>query len=179
MDAEDKYDKRFGEGIEGLTEVVDAARMAKDIIAESGGIPTPDDKERYDLYKRQVSRIITGYNRDVAKLGALAGADKELLEKAASNDAGVLESYFKRVIGSKGQVKVLDDLLAAADKKMAQHGELVKDRFAGFGEKIFEKQKKFYEEARGGKALSTQKSYDEMSEEEVQKAWNEKIGGNK
>lgn len=150
LEQNDKYYKQFGEGISGLTEVISAAKDAKNLIDEAGGnIPT--DLAKFDQYKRAVSRIITGYNRDVAKLGALAGADKKLLEAAASNDPNLLEAYLKNAAGlNKGQRGVLDDLIAAGDKKMKEHEQLVKIRFKGMADPFFAAQKSIYSQERGG-----------------------------
>ena len=144
------YDKDYGEGIAGLTEVVDAAQKARSIINEVGGIPADPSDPRTALYKRAVSSIITGYNRDVAKLGALAGADKKLLEAAASNDPNILEAYILNTVGaSKGQTAVLDGLIDAADKKMKENESRVKQRFQGLANPMFETQKNIYQQARG------------------------------
>ncbi len=145
-----QYYDQFGEGISGLTEVISAAKDAKNLIEEAGGnIPT--DIAKFDQYKRAVSRIITGYNRDVAKLGALAGADKKLLEAAASNDPSLLEAYLKNAVGlNRGQRGVLDDLIAAGDKKMKEHEQLVKIRFKGIADPLFAAQKAIYSQERGG-----------------------------
>jgi hypothetical protein len=150
LEQNDKYYKQFGEGISGLTEVVSAAKDAKNLIEEAGGnIPT--DIAKFEQYKRAVSRIITGYNRDVAKLGALAGADKKLLEAAASNDPSLLEAYLKNAIGlNKGQRGVLDGLIEAGDKKMKEHEQLVKIRFKGMADPLFSAQKAIYSQERGG-----------------------------
>lgn len=148
LEQNDKYYKQFGEGISGLTEVISAARDAQNLIEESGG-DIPTDIAKFDQYKRAISRIITGYNRDVAKLGALAGADKKLLEAAASNDPNLLEAYLKNAIGlNKGQRGVLDDLIAAGDKKMKEHEQLVKIRFKGMADPFFSAQKAIYSQER-------------------------------
>ena len=150
------YDKDYGEGIAGLTEVVDSAQKARSIINEVGGIPSDPSDPRTALYKRAVSSIITGYNRDVAKLGALAGADKKLLEAAASNDPNILEAYILNTVGaSKGQTAVLDSLIDAADKKMKENESRVKQRFQGLANPMFETQKNMYQQARGIQSSSS------------------------
>ena len=160
LETQDKYNNQFGNGLSGLSEVVDAAQQARNIIKEVGGIPTSTKDPRTDVYKRAVSRIITGYNRDVAKLGALAGADKKLLEAAASKDPNILEAYIMNALDqSKGQVAVLDDLINAADKKVKEVEGRVQRGFGDRGMKLFVGDRDFYNQTRGIESQQERKTY--------------------
>lgn len=152
-----EYGKRYGDQIAGLTEVTTNAQKIKNIINDVGGIPTNENDPRTQEYKSAVSNILTGFNRDVARLGALAGADKELLVAATGGDVTRLDAYFRKVIGNKGEgtIRVLDNLLSEADKLMERNRERVKAEFVGYANEPFETSYKLYKEARSVGAPKT------------------------
>lgn len=152
-----EYGKRYGDQIAGLTEVTTNAQKIKNIINDVGGIPTDENDPRTQEYRSAVSNILTGFNRDVARLGALAGADKELLVAATGGDVTRLDAYFRKVIGNKGEgtIRVLDNLLSEADKLMERNRERVKAEFVGYANEPFETSYKLYKEARSVGAPKT------------------------
>jgi hypothetical protein len=144
-----EYDADYGNAISGLTDVTSAAQQIKNIINQSGGIPTdPSDPARAQ-YTKLISDMITGYNRDVAKLGALAGADKELLTRAIGGDVGIVDAYLTNFRGgTPGVIAVLDDLIKAADKKMEENKSRVTNRFSGLADTKFTAQYDNYKKIR-------------------------------
>lgn len=193
------YNKNFAGAITGLSQVMNAAERIKALIKETGGIPSSPSDPRRQEYISAVSDLTTGFNRDVAKLGALAGADLELLNAATSNSTSLVDAYFKNLMGRgsiQGTVNVLDGILQRGDSSMGEFQQRVKDTYLGYADEPFKNQKSFYkksrEQGRLRKGLSfdtmdeessempsgdfTEEQVKQMSDEEVQKIYNARQG---
>ena len=150
-----QYNDEFGQTIRGATEVANAAQKIKDIINRNGGmIPTDitgEGKLLKEEYDSAVSSMITGFNRDIAKLGALAGADLNIINKAINADTSLFNAYIKNWLGSggRGTIKTIDDFLKRNDDLVSQARRLV---IKGNKEAlpIFEEDEKFYLKTRSG-----------------------------
>jgi hypothetical protein len=145
------YNKNFGNTISGLSEVMNAAERIKAIINEAGGIPTDPRDPRRQEYISAVSQMTTGFNRDVAKLGALAGADLELLNAVTANNTSLVDAYFKNMFGRgavQGTISVLDGIMQRGDSTMDEYQQRVKDTYLGYADEPFKNQKSLYKKAR-------------------------------
>lgn len=145
------YNKSFGNTISGLSEVMNAAERIKAIINEAGGIPARPDDPRRKEYISAVSQMTTGFNRDVAKLGALAGADLELLNAVIANSTSAVDAYFKNLVGRgaiQGTLNVLDGIMQRGDSTMDEYQQRVKDTYLGYADEPFKNQKALYKKAR-------------------------------
>jgi hypothetical protein len=145
------YNKNFGNTISGLSEVMNAAERIKAIINEAGGIPARPDDPRRQEYISAVSQMTTGFNRDVAKLGALAGADLELLNAVIANSTSAVDAYFKNLVGrraTQGTLNVLDGIMQRGDSTMDEYQQRVKDTYLGYADDPFKNQKSLYKKAR-------------------------------
>lgn len=145
------YNKNFGNTISGLSEVMNAAERIKAIINEADGIPTSPDDPRRQEYISAVSQMTTGFNRDVAKLGALAGADLELLQAVTANNTSAVDAYFKNMLGRgaiQGTINVLDGIMQRGDSTMDEYQQRVKDTYLGYADDPFKNQKALYKKAR-------------------------------
>lgn len=177
------YNKNFGNTISGLSEVMNAAERIKAIINEAGGIPTSPNDPRRQEYISAVSQMTTGFNRDVSKLGALAGADLELLNAVIANNTSAVDAYFKNMFGRgaiKGTINVLDGIMQRGDSTMDEYQQRVKDTYLGYADDPFKNQKALYkkarEQGRQRKAIQFGPSEDEettSTTEPSQKKWTE------
>lgn len=132
LSSADKYRKDFGEKIEGLGDFAAALAGARELVKKHGGIPTTgDDATTYESY---VSTALTNYNRDVAKLGALAGPDLGILSGAVSAGPDALKTAFSKLVrgqSGKGSVDVFDRLLNQTDNAIKVSDKKVKEGFKG------------------------------------------------
>lgn len=153
--ASKQYNDEFGNTIRGSTEVTNAAQKIKDIINRNKGlIPTGiegEDRQLKEEYDQAVSSMLAGFNRDIAKLGALAGADKDIIEKAQGGNTSLFDAYIRNWLGTggRGTVKIIDDFLKRNDELIAQTRRLVtKGNKAALP--VFEEDEKFYLKTRRG-----------------------------
>ena len=155
MEAADKYNKSFGETLRGSTEVTYAAQKIKDIINRNKGlIPAGlegEDRQLKEEYDSAVSSMIAGFNRDIAKLGALAGADLNIINKAINGDTSLFNAYIKNWLGTggRGTVKIIDDFLKRNDELVEQMERNVNSQYK-LAMPAFEEDKKFYLKTRFG-----------------------------
>jgi hypothetical protein len=164
------YNKNFAGAITGLSQVMNAAERIKSLIKEYGGIPSNPSDPRRQEYISAVSDLTTGFNRDVAKLGALAGADLELLNAATSNSTSVVDAYFKNLLGRgaiKGTINVLDGILQRGDSSMSEFQQRVKDTYLGYADEPFKNQKAFYKKSKEQGRMRKGLSFDAPDEEEA------------
>lgn len=146
----EKFDKRFGDNISGLSEMAQNAKIARDIIAKKGRLPIYGDPE-WTEYQGAVSSLLTRYNADKAKLGALAGADLKLLEKAVGTSIDSFDNLVKNVAGSgaSGSIKVLDKILSGTDETVNNIGTRAKSVYGDQVMGVFDQAKSIYQGSRG------------------------------
>lgn len=124
-EVEEKYRKEFGGNIANLGKFAQNVNRLKEIV-RSKGIPTMGAAA--SEYDRLVSTIATQYNQDVAKLGALAGADLKLITSGIGQSVGWLDKLSKETFGggAKGAEMAIDALLKDADMAVEQATARVK-----------------------------------------------------
>lgn len=124
-DVEEKYRKEFGTNISNLGKFAQNVNRLKEIV-RSKGIPTTGAAA--SEYDRLVSTIATQYNQDVAKLGALAGADLKLITSGIGQSVGWLDKLSRETFGggAKGAEMAIDALLKDADMAVEQATARVK-----------------------------------------------------
>jgi hypothetical protein len=146
----EKFDKRFGDNITGLAEMAQNAKIAKDLIAKKGRLPVYTDPE-WSEYSSAVSSMLTRYNADKAKLGALAGADLRLLERAVGTSTDSLDNLAKNVAGggAAGSIKVLDKVLKGSDETVNNIGKRAKSVYGDQVMDVYKQSRSFYDESRG------------------------------
>jgi type II secretory pathway pseudopilin PulG len=178
--ARENYEKEFGKSTNALGEFVSSIRDVKNTIAAAGGkIPDPGSPQRAQ-YDSAVSRMLTRYNADVAKLGALAGGDLNLLTKAVGSNPELIQGWFQGIQrgGAAGTLKVLDGLEKDSDKTVENYGRRIKI-WGNRVDDLYANDKATYHQSKGGsydlKAPASQPSFskpvDEMSDDEVKAAW--------
>lgn len=146
IEAENKYKKEYGDAIVGLGELSQGLQRAKASIARNGGeIPLtgPEAAE----FQSGLSQLITSYNRDKAKLGALAGGDLNLLVSAVAAGPDALKSWFGNQIkgGGKSTVGVLDRIQQSVDKNVYDMDSKQKKNFRGITDATHQDYVKSYE----------------------------------
>lgn len=124
-EVEEKYRKEFGGNIANLGKFAEKVNRLKQLVANKG-IPTTGAAA--GEYDRLVSSIATQYNKDVAGLGALAGADLKLITSGIGQSVGWLDKLSKETFGggAKGAEMALDALLKDADMAVEQATARVK-----------------------------------------------------
>lgn len=171
-----KFGKEYGNQIVGLSEMAQNAKIARDIIAKKGRLPVFGDPEFTD-YQSAVSSMLTRYNADKAKLGALAGADLRLLESAVGTSADSFGNLVKNVAGggAAGSIKVLDRLLKGTDQTVENIGKRVKSEYMPEVKETFDIVKGEYSQSRG---LSQQPETTQFTPEQVSKMTDEEVRAN-
>lgn len=146
----EKFDKRYGDNMTGLAEMAQNAKIARDIIAQKGRLPVYGDAEWAD-YQSAVSSLLTRYNADKAKLGALAGADLKLLEKAVGTSISSFDNLARNVAGggAAGSIKVLDRILTGTDQTVDNIGRRAKSVYGDQVMDVYKQSRSFYDESRG------------------------------
>jgi len=156
----EKFDKRYGDNMTGLAEMAQNAKIARDIIARKGRMPIYGDAEWTD-YQSAVSSLLTRYNADKAKLGALAGADLKLLEKAVGTSISSFDNLARNVAGggAAGSIKVLDRILTGTDQTVDNIGKRAKSVYGDQVMDVYKQSRSFYDESRGlgGQAAAQEK----------------------
>jgi hypothetical protein len=156
----EKFDKRYGDNMTGLAEMAQNAKIARDIIARKGRMPIYGDAEWTD-YQSAVSSLLTRYNSDKAKLGALAGADLKLLEKAVGTSISSFDNLARNVAGggAAGSIKVLDRILTGTDQTVDNIGKRAKSVYGDQVMDVYKQSRSFYDESRGlgGQAAAQEK----------------------
>jgi hypothetical protein len=122
--ARENYNKEFGNSISAMGEFMSSAKDVKDILLKNGRVPDFNSPD-YTKYKSAVDRMIVRYNSDVAKLGALAGADLTLLSGATASSPEMLKTWFNEKLqgGVGGTVQVLDSLEKQVDTSVNDYGD--------------------------------------------------------
>ena len=156
----EKFDKRYGDNMTGLAEMAQNAKIARDITARKGRMPVYGDYEWTD-YQSAVSSLLTRYNADKAKLGALAGADLKLLEKAVGTSISSFDNLARNVAGggAAGSIKVLDRILTGTDQTVDNIGKRAKSVYGDQVMDVYKQARSFYDESRGlgGQAAAQEK----------------------
>ena len=183
VQVEKDYNKELGAPIKKLGTFVSKVKDLKDYLSTKGEIPYNDPK-----YKALVSQIVTQYNQDVANLGALAGADLRLLMNAVGQEStgvtGAVDTYFRNKFGGGvgSAIDSLSRLEQQADERVANETESLKSSSAyPYLEKLHTENVSIYNKSRGlgGQAPSQKKPVEQMTDDEVIKAYNAKFGGKK
>lgn len=184
----EKFDKRYGDNMTGLAEMAQNAKIARDIISRKGRMPVYGDAEWTD-YQSAVSSLLTRYNADKAKLGALAGADLKLLEKAVGTSISSFDNLARNVAGggASGSIKVLDRILTGTDQTVENIGKRAKSVYGDQVMDVYKQARSFYDESRGlspQEALAqtqssqfTPEQVSKMTDEEVKANFNRIYGG--
>ena len=145
------YNKEFGNSISQLGQFTAAVSDVKSLIQKNGGeIPQLGSANRA-LYDSAVATMITRYNADVAKLGALAGGDLNLLTKAVGNSPEALRGWVDQQTkgGGKGTLKVLSGLEHDADRTVENYGKRTKI-WKGAVDDLYTSDKESYYKAKSG-----------------------------
>lgn len=149
MQAREAYNKEFGNSINGMGQFMTSLRQVKDIIEKKGGIPQwGDDKALYDS---AVASMIVRYNADVAKLGALAGGDLNLLTKAVGNNPEMIRNWLqtKSAGGGSGIIKILNNMEKESDRIVENVGTRSKNIWGKRVEDLYANDNKIYRATKG------------------------------
>jgi hypothetical protein len=124
-DFQKDYRKDYGDNIVKLGSFAENVNKLKSLITEKG-IPTvgPAAKE----YEALVGKIAVQYNQDVAKLGALAGADLNLIQKGIGSEVDTVSRWMNQSVkgGPEASLAALQLLLDDADKVVNATGERIR-----------------------------------------------------
>jgi len=102
MEAKASFDREYGPGISQSVLFEGAAKNVQDILAKhQGNIPDASDPD-YALLEANFSTMKTSYNKGVAGLGALAGADLGMLAEALGDPTVSVSAYLKNKIRGGG-----------------------------------------------------------------------------
>lgn len=133
----ESYQKDYGNKISDFGKARGFADNIQNIIEQKGGRPGWLDDDR-KMFESSISNLVLKYNTDFANLGALAGPDLEILERALGVKVGSLtDDYLANLISDPTGVKTKDimqkfknvfDKAAQdeADKAVSIYGDLVK-----------------------------------------------------
>lgn len=108
----------YGTHVDGLTQMRSSLQNMKNILKKYGG-QTPDpinNAEDYGVFNAELSKTLTRYNTDLAKLGALSGSDLDMLKKALNADPNYLTTWIKEKTLGKSMNKAIDNLIGDTDK---------------------------------------------------------------
>ena len=111
-EAEKDYEKNYGQSLAGVAKITKTAVELRNLIAAKGD---PYAGSTAKEIESLASKLAVDYNRDVAQLGALAGADLQLIQLATGQGVGVQE-YIKRQFmgGAETRKKLLDMMIQDA-----------------------------------------------------------------
>jgi hypothetical protein len=165
IEYKEKFDNKYGNNIVGLTEMAQNAKIARDILNRKGRLPVIGDPE-FEDYQSAVSSLLVRYNSDKAGLGALAGQDLKLLEKATGTSISSFNNLASNVAGSgaAGAIKVLDRVLKGTDDTVKNIGERAKSVWGDPVADVYQQSRSFYDQARG---LGQQEQAKKYSAEEL------------
>jgi hypothetical protein len=180
-----KWFKEVGTPMNDLAQVAGNALAAKRIIEAEGGRPLPGSP-LYEKYQKAVAALITAYNKDYAKLGALTGADLTLLERAtgvktSNMGADVAQNLFFDQDGNK-TAAVLGDIASAVDRIVSDSEGTTRTVFGEEIVPIYREVKSQYEGKKQGlsgeekKPISEAVDLEKLSDEQLQALYNKKMG---
>jgi hypothetical protein len=158
-DIEKEYEKQYGTGLQNLGTFAEKVNSLKSLLKRSNGLPT-GGKERKE-YETLVGKIAVQYNQDLAKLGALAGADLDLIKKGIGQDTDLLSGWINSQIkgGTAASIAALDNLLSDSDKVVeAVSGKIGSSSVADRLKNRFKTDLNFYEKYRNKQPVK-QKDY--------------------
>jgi hypothetical protein len=120
-ESEKEYTKTYGESLRNLAVFGGKVASLEKKITEKGDPFFGYDADEINSLS---SSINTDYNRDIAQLGALAGADLELI-KAATGQGVSVQDYVKRQMGGGAKSRI--NLLKMLKRDAAKRVELYKN----------------------------------------------------
>jgi hypothetical protein len=124
----EKFEKTFGPQLEQANILNRSVNTLKAILQKGGKIPYDDP-----IFKGAASALATAYNTGIAKLGALAGADLNLIERGtgvSTSIRGLLETQFT---GStpENMIQQMENLQKVTDQVMDLVDQKQKDIWQG------------------------------------------------
>ena len=150
LDNKYKYSRhpKHGDIMKGMTDIARSSKKISGILEVRGGRVPSINSPDYAVFQSNVSRMLTNYNK-VAGLGALAGSDLDLLQKAIGLSPVAYESKLKEVINRGGMEAVLKDLNNTMDAQAKAVGADARDIYGGDADETFRIQLDDYKKARG------------------------------
>ena len=138
LSARKDYNEKFGTNLDHLGQFAASITDVKDIMKSNGGEVPLDGPARAE-YNSAVAMMLTRYNTDVAKLGALSGGDLNLLQKAIANGPDAVSSWFTQRFtgGAGGIMKVLNSLETGVDRSVANTKDRVKSIYGGLADDAY------------------------------------------
>lgn len=145
IQVKERFEKDYGVKMNGLGEAANAANRIANTIETTNSIPYPGFNPSFDS---AVSQYITAINRDVARLGALAGGDLSLLQKRAFVNGVFSEQLFKELLGEYNpQVisKEMRNAISKFDAEVADIKSMTAENYGGYADKAYDNAASRYE----------------------------------
>jgi len=163
---QDAYVKQYGDKFKSLSAFADKVSQLRSFLKEKNRIPTELAGKDRSKYETLVNKIIVSYNKDIAELGALAGADLKLLQAATGQDISEITGRIKAALtGPQASIDALESLLSDTDKMFSmKEGELRQRVIYDNSSGLLEEDRRSFEKARfGGESKVPQEEYTEES----------------
>jgi hypothetical protein len=149
IQVKERFERDYGMKIDGLAEAANAATRIANTIETTKNIPYPGFDPSFDS---AVSQYITAINRDVARLGALAGGDLSLLQKRAFVNGAFSEQLFKELLGEYNPQKIAKEMrnaISKFDTEVSNIKTLASENYGGYADKAYENAAARYEKTKG------------------------------
>jgi hypothetical protein len=159
---QDAYVKQYGDKFKSLSAFADKVSQLRSFLKEKNRIPTELAGKDRSKYETLVNKIIVSYNKDIAELGALAGADLKLLQAATGQDISEITGRIKAALnGPQASIDALESLLSDTDKMFSmKEGELRQRVIYDNSSGLLEEDRRSFEKSRfGGEAQAQQEEY--------------------
>lgn len=135
LEQKQKYDKEFGQVINGSSTFITSANRVKDIIRNNGGnVPLSGPAARE--LESEVGGMVANYNKYVAGLGALSGPDAKIIE----NKIGISISAIPNMLagnvkgGGEATIRVLDNIVGNMKEAHERTKKRVKTLYGGYAD---------------------------------------------
>jgi hypothetical protein len=151
--SKENFNKEFGMPVIKMGDFMSSASDVVNILERNGNKVPPVKSNDYALYQSAVSQMTSRYNADVAKLGALAGADLKLLNGATVTTPSMFETWFnERLRGgdASATIQALKAIEKGVDRTVNNYGTLAKKTWGNDVEDLYDSVKSMYFESKAG-----------------------------
>lgn len=166
---QEAYTKDYGKKFKALSMFTDKVSRLRNFLISKGKVPSELFGKDRGEYEQLVDQITTAYNRDIAELGALAGADLVLLRTSIGQDPSAVVGRIKALLtGSQASVNALDNLLSDSRKMFGMASEELRGKAMYENTyNLYDKDKEIFDNSFNEKKKEENQSAKKYTEEEL------------
>lgn len=175
----ENFDKTIGQPMQMKGQFIEALSDVKNVLRSNGNKVPAVNSPEYTKYKSAVDRMLVRYNSDIAKLGALAGADLTLLSGATATSPEMMKTWFNEKLqgGVEGTLQVLDALEKGVDAGVEEDSARAIDTWGDTVAKPLENRKNEYVMRKSGSYKSSATPSQGMTREQKIEELRKRQGG--